>query len=309
MPFEAVSDKPIANECRPTMNAVSQWQPALGRSTVRRLGGCGTLASRNLEKRFRLDLAGLLNRLYRHELDDLAHSIGVAEDGSIGGLRARLWLRGAALEAGSLEHVGSAVQPAPIVLGERLVFQGPVRGKFASPTGWPRPVPESRKLRIHSTEPSTAEELLGRVDALVGVRLGKRGQNKGQYGSSVAEWLGVVEHGRSEPDWRGQIELKTVPVLRDRSGLWRVKEDPAVSMEHAEPHLKLARVIWIARVADDPGSPILSWYYQERDDEVGALMAKFLHTRPKGPAGARTRGWYLHKRFFLESGFLASLNG
>ena len=38
-------------------------------------------------------------------------------------------------------------------------------------------------------------------------------------------------------------------------------------------------------------------------------IARYLHRRPKGGRGATTRGWYLHKRFFCESGFLRSLNG
>ena len=56
-------------------------------------------------------------------------------------------------------------------------------------------------------------------------------------------------------------------------------------------------------------SPILSWYYQEWDPVVARLARRCLHTRPKGPAGAQTRGWYLPKRFFAGSGFLVTLNG
>ena len=80
-------------------------------------------------------------------------------------------------------------------------------------------------------------------------------------------------------------------------------------MERSDPIAKLGRVLWIARVADDPRSPILSWYYQEVDEEIADLFNRDLHTRPKGAAGATTRGWYLRKRFFLDNGFLASLNG
>ena len=291
------------------MNAVSHWRPWFARSAVRRLGGFGKGGIDRLEKRFCLDLAGLLNLLKRSELDELATAVGVDSKGSMGRVRARLWLAGAHLEASGMEYVGTAVQPAPIVLAERLVYQPKGVGRSAPATRWPRPIPPAKPLVIFDTEPTTFEILLARVDQLVGVELGARGRDKGHYGSRVAEWLGVVEHGRSEPDWRGEVELKTVPVVRDSSGLWRVKEDPAISMEHASPHAKLAQVVWIARVADHRASPILSWYYQRRDSRVAALIDKYLHTRPKGPAGARTRGWYLHKRFFLESGFLASLNG
>jgi hypothetical protein len=119
----------------------------------------------------------------------------------------------------------------------------------------------------------------------------------------------VRERGFAEADWRGEVELKTVPVVRDRSGAWRVKEDPAVAMEGVDPLRKLDRVLWFARVADAGDSPLLSWYYQERDDAIAVLQQRYLHLRPKGGAGATTRGHYLHKSFFLESGFLASLNG
>jgi hypothetical protein len=79
-------------------------------------------------------------------------------------------------------------------------------------------------------------------------------------------------------------------------------------MEQVPPESKLGRVLWIARVADQEDSPLLSWYYQEWDAVVAGLARRCLHTRPKGPAGARTRGWYLHKRFFAGSGFLRTLN-
>jgi hypothetical protein len=158
-------------------------------------------------------------------------------------------------------------------------------------------------------EPDTIEDLLARATLLVGVRLGARSRDKGEYGARIAALLGVRERGHSEPDWRGEVEVKTVPVVRDPGGLWRVSEDPAVSMADVAPESKLGRVLWVARVADDASSPILSWYYQEWDPVVAALARRCLHTRPKGPAGTQSRGWYLHKRFFAGSGFLVTLNG
>ncbi len=292
------------NESRAQANAVTSWAQLLERPTLRRLGGM-----RKLVERFGLDLAGLLNRLRRDELDSLAGSLGVACDGTIGSLRARLWLVGAEIEAGGIFHLGSAVQPAPIVLGERLQFQAPVHGTMPDAPRWPRPIPPPRAMVKAQCEPNSTKELLARADSLIGVRLGLRGRDKGRYGSLVAELLGVVEDGKSEPDWRGIVELKTLPVIIDRSGLWRVKEDPAIAMEGAAPHKKLASVLWIARASAVASSPILSWYFQERDAVIERLIARDLHTRPKGPRGAWSKGWYLRKRFFLDSGLLASLNG
>ena len=160
-----------------------------------------------------------------------------------------------------------------------------------------------------SDEPDTLEDLLARADTLLGLRLGPAGRDKGAHGARIAALLGVRERGEAEPDWRGEVEIKTVPVVRDRSGFWRVKEDPAVSMESVPAPSKLGRVLWIARVADAADSPVLAWFYQERDARLADLQRAHLHTRPKGGAGATTRGWYLHKGYFAACGFLRSLNG
>lgn len=191
---------------------------------------------------------------------------------------------------------------------------GPARGLAPPAPALPRPVPPPRACERPDRpdaidEPDTVEDLLARATQLVGMRLGQRGPDKGEYGSRIAALLGVRERGAAEPDWRGEVEVKTVPVVRDPGGLWRVAEDPAVSMADIRPESKLGRVLWIARVADAGDSPILSWYYQEWDAWVARLARRCLHTRPKGPAGATTRGWYLHKRFFAASGFLVTLNG
>ena len=282
----------------------------LSRPTLRRLAGGsrGDLRAA-VSDRFATDLASFLNALQRAELDAVAGSIDLDTGGSIGQLRARLWIAGAVLEAGSPAHLGSAIQPVPVVLAERLRFQGSSRGLAPPASRWPRPVPPVAPTPRPEREPDDLDALLAAADALVGVRLGARGRDKGAHGIRVEALLGLAESGASEPDWRGLVEVKTVPVFRDKSGLWRVKEDPAVSMEATDPVTKLERVLWIARVTDDDSSPILSWYYLERDAEIDELLARDLHTRPKGPAGTSNRGWYLHKRFFLDSGFLASLNG
>jgi hypothetical protein len=260
---------------------------------------------------FELDLVALLNGARRADLEEIAAAVSEPSAGSIGALRIRLWRRGAELEAGGPSELGRPWQPVPHVLGGRLVHLGPQRGAAPPARRLPRPVPPPPldAAPADDDEPETIEDLLERATSLLGTRLGAPGRDKGEFGARVARLLGVRERGHAEPDWRGEVELKTVPVVRDRGGLWRVKEDPAVSMDGVEPESKLGRVLWIARVADAPDSPLLSWYYQEWDALVAELARRALHTRPKGGAGDRTRGWYLHKRFFARSGFLLTLNG
>ena len=65
---------------------------------------------------------------------------------------------------------------------------------------------------------------------MIGVRLGRRGRDKGAWGVRAAALLGVTERGDGEPDWRGDVEIKTVPIARDRTQLWRIVEDPAIAM-------------------------------------------------------------------------------
>lgn len=273
------------------------------------LGGTTAALRAKLARRFELDLAGLLNLANREELDLMAAGMEVSTGGAIGELRARLWIYGAEREAEGMAQEVAEHQPVPIVLRGKLVHLARERGISPPARKFPRPIPAPKPVQPPQCEPDTVEDLLERAEALLGARLGRRGRDKGVFGVRVARLLGVRELGHPEPDWRGEVEIKTVPVVRDRSGWWRVKEDPAVSMEHAAPLAKLQRVLWIARVADDGESPVLSWYYQEWDAAIADLVSAHLHTRPKGGAGATTRGWYLHKRFFTDSGFLRSLNG
>jgi hypothetical protein len=265
-----------------------------------------------LVRRHEHDLAGLLNAIGKDELarlaKDAARIVGAPED--VGSLRRALWRWGAVLEAGGAAHLGSPLQPVPQLLGGRLVHQAPPRGAFPPSDAWPRPLPPACEANPPADEPDTVEDLLAAADRAIGVRLGARGRDKGAWGSRAAELCGVVERGAGEPDWRGDVELKTVPVARDASGLWRVREDPAISMTGGAPLAKLARTLWLVR-ADLAGGDavILSWYFLEWDDHVAQLVARHLHTRPKGPRGTRMRGFYLHKRFFADAGLLATLNG
>lgn len=300
------------------MNAARYIAQRLPRAAHRRLlrkaGLRGRVAAASAEgawrRTFELDLVALLNAMRKAELETIAESLEVDRSGSVSDLRMRLWWRLAELEAGGTDHLGTPWQPTPSQVAHRLCILGPVRGLAPPAALLPREVPMPPASMVgNGDEPECLEDLLARADALVGVRLGRPIRDKGHFGAKVARLLGVVERGDSEPDWRGEVELKTVPVVCDHNRHWRVKEDPAIAMEGIAPERKLGRVLWIARVADLGDSPILSWYYQEWDPVVAELARRHLHRRPKGPAGTDQRGWYLQKSFFAGSGFLRTLNG
>jgi len=302
------------------MNAARSLLSVMPRETVARLlrnsrgessarGGTDTLRKR-ASAAFEGDLVALLNALKREELGICAGEWKIEDEGAIGRLRTRLWEHGAAREAGGAQELGTPWQPRPDELRGKLVYVGPVRGELPPAAAYPRPIPPPvPAVPAYDGDPDTVEELLERASALVGLPLGQRGRDKGAYGTKIASLLGLVESGFAEPDWRGFVEVKTLPVIHDRDGRWRVKEDPAISMENVRPMSKLMRVLWIARVADQEDSPILSWYYQEWDATVAQMACRHLHQRPKGPKGTDKRGWYLRKHFFTESGLLRSLNG
>ncbi len=256
------------------------------------------------------DLCGFLNALTRGELVSIAARLAIEVDGRAPALRERLWRHGAALESGGLE-LPSALQPRPVLLGGHLVVQAPPRGVYAASETLPRPVPAPRDAEPPHEEPDSIDELLAAADRAIGVRLGRRGRDKGAWGMRAARLLGVVERGIDEPDWRGDVEIKTVPIAREPSGLWRIVEDPAISMlGEARPLAKLQRTLWLARAGvDDGDATIVSWYLLEWDATIARLARRYLHVRPKGPAGTDQRGIYVHKRFFADAGLLATLNG
>jgi hypothetical protein len=266
--------------------------------------------------RWSADLCGLLNVLMRGELAQLARVHGLATAGTSPELRAALWDRGAALERGDAP-ISNVVQPRPVVLGGHLVVQAPPRGLYPACATWPRVLPAAREADAPADEPETLDELLAAADRAIGVRLGRRGADKGAWGLRAAALVGVIERGEYEPDWRGDVELKTVPIAHDRTtGLWRVVEDPAIAMadpmseDHRTAIAKLQRTLWLARADCDHGdATIVSWYLLEWDAQLAQLARRYLHERPKGPAGTTQRGVYLHKRFFADAGLLATLNG
>ncbi len=322
------------------MNAVAHFAELLAPEAVRRLAALRVIrfethevvAEHGLElaeahdrvvSRWGGDLCGFLNALTKDELEAIAGRLVLDTEGPAPALRERLWRRGAHLESHGVE-LPATLQPRPVVLGGHLVVQAPPRGMYAASAVWPRPVPEPAIAQPPGEEPETVDDLLAAADRALGVRLGRRGRDKGAWGLRASSLLGVVERGDDEPDWRGDVEIKTVPVERDPSGLWRVVEDPAIAMvdpagrsESGPLHFwesgalaKLQRTLWLARTdVDDGDATLVSWYLLEWDATIARLARRYLHVRPKGPKGTDQRGLYLHKRFFADAGLLATLNG
>ena len=255
------------------------------------------------------DLCGLLNAMTHGELAELARALGRPAVGRSPELRAALWDAGAALERAGAE-VSPALQPRPVILGGHLVVEAPPRGMYPPSAAWPRVVPPPSRGVPPTDEPETLDELLAAADRALGVRLGRRGRDKGAWGNRAAALLGVVERGTGEPDWRGDVEVKTVPIALDPGGRWRIVEDPAIAMVGEPALAKLQRTLWLARTDVAGGdATIVSWYLLEWDAQIARLARRYLHTRPKGPAGTEARGVYLSKRFFADAGLLATLNG
>ena len=309
------------------MNAVDFYAEQLAPEATRRLAALRVLrfdprdvepargvdldtAHDRVRTRWEGDLCGCLNALTRGELAAVAARLALATDGRAPALRERLWHHGAALEAGGVA-LPPALQPRPVLLGGHLVVQAPPRGMFAASDVLPRALPSPRSAEPPTEEPETLDDLLAAADRAIGVRLGRRGSDKGAWGLRAARLVGVIERGIDEPDWRGDCEIKTVPVAREPSGLWRIVEDPAIAMlGETSAVSKLQRTLWLARADVDGGdATIVSWYLLEWDATIARLARRYLHIRPKGPAGTDQRGLYLHKRFFADAGLLATLNG
>ncbi len=274
--------------------------------------------------RFDLDLAGFLNAATRAELTAMCDALGLAAK-SAGEARQRLWAWGAGLErerSGLTIDEVAVVQRVPILDGAKLVWPREARAEAgalpaARAARWPesdrlpREIPAIHDAPAATHEPTTLDELLERATALVGVRLGGGHADKGFHGHLVAELLGLERSASPSPDWRGEVEVKTLNVVRGRGGRWRLKDTPALSMRSVDARQKLHRVLWVVRVDEGevPGSPVLSWFYQELDLELAHAFERARHLRPKGQAGTRARGWYLRRDFFVACGLMRSLNG
>jgi hypothetical protein len=282
-------------------------------------GGTASACARRLRARYDVDLVGFLNGAGVAELRALAGRLDLGA-GTAGALRQKLWLWGAARERRALATTGAAagdiaaVQLVPILAGGRLALgrrpepTAPLpaaRGaRFPAADAYPRAVPPPRAAAETGAEPTS-------LDALLGVRLGNRGRDKGHYGHRIAELLGLARSSSPRPDWRGEVEVKSLAVVRAEAARWRIKDGPALSMRSVDAAAKLARVLWIVRIDEGEvaGAPILSWYYQELHGDLAAALERARHLRPKGGAGTTGRGWYLRRDFFAACGLLRSLNG
>ncbi|MBK9070437.1 MAG: hypothetical protein IPL79_05475 [Myxococcales bacterium] len=263
-------------------------------------------AQRALATRWARDLPAMLSECNADELAFAAQRIlptTQMHGTSIGALRWALWCELTRADAVSYRAV--LVGPRVVAL-HPMLGMGSHDGKtvvttlpLAADPGW-----------TTLAEPESIDELRARAHGLIGVRLGGRGRDKGAWGARVAAMLGVVERGHDEPDWRGDVEIKTVPVAEVAAGRWRIVEDPAICMEDGAPMRKLARVLWLCRAdLPDGDATIVAWYYLEATPDVGALCARYLHLRPKGPAGTTQQAHYLHKQFFIATGLLTMLCG
>jgi hypothetical protein len=288
--------------------------------------GSAAQCSRRLRARFDVDLVGFLNGAGVSELRVMSARLELGS-GTAGALRQRLWLWGAARERRALVVRGAgdaevaAVQRVPILYGGKLSFgrqpepTAPLpaarAARFAVAPALPRVVPPPREPGVVAGEPATLEELFVRAEALVGVRLGERGRDKGFYGQRIAALLGIARSSAPTPDWRGEVEVKSLAVVRAEGGRWRIKDGPALSMRSVDAAAKCARVLWVVRVDEGEvaGAPVLSWYYQELDGDLAEALERARHLRPKGGAGTEARGWYLRRDFFAACGLLRSLNG
>ena len=315
--------------CCDDVNAVAHMASLIAPECVRRLAALranrfdaratppvtGTLdvaqATERVVDRWCDDLCGLLNTMTRGELSALATRLRISATGRSPELRLAVWARGAEIERNGVD-IAAGLQPRPILLGGHLVIQAAARGMSPPSETWPRPLPAARAPAPPPEDPDSLDDLLAAADRLVGVRLGPRGRDKGAWGMRAAELLGLVEQGHGEPDWRGDVEVKTVPVAAEPSGHWGVVEDPAIAMVGDHGLAKLQRTLWLARATIDgevADATIVSWYLLEWDPEVARLARRYLHERPKGPRGTQGRGLYLSKRFFADAGLLAALNG
>lgn len=280
-------------------------------------------SARRLVADFELDLPGFLNAAATPELAAWCAHLALAT-GTPGAMRQRLWAWGAAHERRALAAPPApTVQPPAVLRGGKLTLP---RARHAAAHGalpsaraarfphsatWPRPVPMVRAAPAATDEPTSLDALLARADALVGVRLGQRGRDKGAYGARLEQLLGLARSSASAPDWRGEVECKSIAVVRAGGGAWRLKDGPALAMRGVDAAAKCRRLLWLVRVDEGevPGAPILSWFYQELDAPLLAALEASRHLRPKGGAGTLARGWYLRRDYFVACGLLASLNG
>lgn len=180
-----------------------------------------------LQLRYGGDVLELLNACRIDELCALLRAQATRGSRRAGSLRWALWqeLCAAQQRSGAPELPPSSPASAARtslargsgvhLIGERLVACAPPRGLAPPAAAWPRPLPPPALPDPPDEEPECLDTLLDAADRALGVRLGRRGADgKGAWGQRAAQLLGVIDRGDREPDWRGDVEIKTVAVAR-----------------------------------------------------------------------------------------------
>ena len=223
------------------MNAALHFASLLPHAVRARLaGGARRDVDRALRRAFAGDLAALLNRMRKEELVHLAGALGgrerrgrvAARSPLARGRRARGGRRGGARPPVAAGPRGARRPPGGARPGARAgaARRSLCRGRCRHPR---------RAAGCPIDEPDTLEDLLARATELAGSGWAPAAATRGNTAPGSPSLLGLSERGAAEPDWRGEVEVKTVPVVRDPGGLWRVAEDPAVSMADVAPERKL----------------------------------------------------------------------
>jgi hypothetical protein len=296
------------------VNAACALIAALPPPTRRRLaGGRHDAAAEDaaLAARFAGDLVALLNCLRADELRGLCAARRLGDGGDAGALRARLWRWGALAEAGGAALLGTPVQPIPVAARRAPGPRRAARGLAPPGPAWPRPIPpaaaagparrRARPTSICSWPPPIARSACGCRRAVATRARGAARRRRSSASSSAAPTspTGAARSSSRPCRWPAIAPVR-----------WRVTEDPAVG-DGGRVALGQARPACCGcagRPVDD-GATLVSWYLLDWDADLARWIRRDLHTRPKGPRGTAARGWYLHKRFFVDAGLYATLNG
>lgn len=165
-----------------------------------------------------------------------------------------------------------------------------------------------------------AKRLKGERLAPVVKWLGLSSANKGRYGRAVEVLLGLGSgDNRQAPDWRG-VEVKWVPLRRDRHGHWILRDKVFVTGDNdrrglaaRDPVAKIQKVRWV--FGDYRTKQVLSTYHTELSRLEAALLRLSAKLGRRGPrylfrnTKGNRRGqysYYLSREFFRDHPGLAA---